>query len=125
MAAVRAAASLAAPAARLGAHLETDKATARVARTVAHRGSRRARAAPTRASAAEAAPKAGAEASDEVRRVDFPEPSRPFSAVAPRSPLATPRDDGDARLEGFGRLRHADALPSFSSSRRVLRSTKP
>ena len=104
MAAVRAAASLAAPAARLGAHLETDKATARVARTVAHRGSRRARAAPTRASAAEAAPKAGAEASDEVRRVDFPEPSRPFSAVAPRSPLATPRDDGDARLEGFGRL---------------------
>ena len=105
MAAVRAAASLTAPAARLGAHLETDKATARVARTVvAHRGSRRARAAPTRASAAEAAPKAGAEASDEVRRVDFPEPSRPFSAVAPRSPLATPRDDGDARLEGFGRF---------------------
>lgn len=95
MAAVRAAASLAAPAARLGAHRETDKATARGSRTVAHRGSRRVRAAPTRASAAEAAPEAGAEAPDKVRRDDIPYQShlpRGRSAVA--SPRVTPVSRG-------------------------------
>ena len=92
MAAVRAAASLAAPAARLGAHRETDKATARVARIVAQPGSRRARAAPTRASAAEAAAKADSEESDKVRRDNALEQSRPSTTVAPLSPLATPRD---------------------------------
>ena len=94
--------------ASLGAHRETDKATARVARTVAHPGSRRTRAAPTRASAAEAAPKADAEASDKVRRDDAPERSRSLSTVAPLSPLAT------RRLEGFGRKAHLTRSPSGS-----------